>query len=255
MRGDMLAKTLLSISLYTLLCSSAMATRDSWYVINNYEGKIGKNPVHVSLQSYAFGGQTTVKGSYYYDKYRSPIALYGKQTATSLVLCEVNGDKEYREHIEEGVTYDASLCPFQLTYSGDNLQGAWQNNKSNLTVLLQPTGSLDATPLTDNTTHSIDIPFWGQTAAHSFIGVYQKNGDDISINEVKVLNKSSGKVEQVIDPQRHDCNFGFYMTAIYQNIEKIENPSQIALNCYSTGSDNSVMYGLNKDGQTYSVLK
>lgn len=251
----MLAKTLFSISLYTLLCGSAMATRDSWYVINNYEGQIGKNPVHVSLQTYAFGGQTTVKGSYYYDKYRSPIALYGKQTATSLVLCEVNGDKEYSEHIEEGVNYDASLCPLKLTYSGDNLQGAWQNKKSNLNVLLQHTSSLDATPLTDNATHVIEIPFWGQTAAHSFIGVYQKKGDDISINKVKVLNKSSGKVDQVIDPQLHDCTFGFYMTAIYQNIEKLGNSSQIALNCYSTGSDNSVMYSLNQDGHTYSLLK
>lgn len=247
-------KILLPVTLYTLLCGSAMAASDSWYVIKNYTGTIGKQSVHVSLQSYAFGGQTTVKGSYYYDKYRSPIPLYGNQTATSLVLCEVNGDKEYSEHIVEGTKYDASQCPLKLNTSGDNLQGTWGNKKSTVNVLLKLTGSLDATPLADNATQVIDIPFWGQTAEHSFIGVYEKKGDDISIDKVKVLNKSTGNVDQVIDPQLHNCTFGFYMTAIYQNIEKMDNPSQIVLNCYSTGSDNSVMYGLNQESHIYSLI-
>lgn len=187
----MLMKIILPVTFYTLLCNSAMANSDTWYVIKNYTGTIGKQSVHVSLQSYAFGGQTTVKGSYYYDKYRSPIPLYGNLTATSLVLCEVNSDKDYSEYIEEGKKYDASQCPLKLNYHGDNLQGVWQNKKSTRNVLLKHTGSLDGTPLTDNTTQLIDIPFWGQTAEHSFIGVYEKQGDDILINKVKVLNKST----------------------------------------------------------------
>jgi len=251
---NMMLKPLVSVSLYTLLCSSAMATSDSWYVINNYEGMIGKNPVHLSLQSYAFGGQTTVKGSYYYDKYRSPIPLYGNKTATSIVLCEVNTDKEYREHIEEGVKYDTSTCPLKLAFGGDNLQGTWQNKKTSLTVILQHTASMDATPLAGNTKQLIDIPFWGQSDEHSFIGVYEKKGNDISINNVKVLDKHSGNVVQVIDPQLHNCTFGFYMTAIYQNIEKVNSPSGIVLNCYSTGSDNSVFYGFSKASHAYLVI-
>ncbi len=250
----MLKEWVLSLSLCTILSGSAVAATESWYVISNYTGSIGNYPVHVSLQTYTFGAQTNVKGSYYYDKYRSPIPLYGKETSVGMVLCEVNSDKEYDDYIVEGKKYDLSACPLKLTHGDDALHGTWQSKKAMLNVVLNKTASLDKTSVSHHTENAIDIPFWGQTTTHSFIGVYEMNGDDISISQVRAVNKSSGKVDQVIDPQRHNCHFGFYMTAIYQNIERGGNSSQIALNCYSTGGDVSILYGLNKDQHSYTFI-
>ena len=54
-----------------------------WYQVKNYEGSIGPNPVHLSLQRYdGFGSGITVEGSYFYDAKQSPIALYGKAEGT-----------------------------------------------------------------------------------------------------------------------------------------------------------------------------
>ncbi|QLK63584.1 hypothetical protein GE278_22640 (plasmid) [Enterobacteriaceae bacterium Kacie_13] len=249
----MLKKIIISVTLCAILSGSAAVASDSWYVIDNYAGTIGKSPVHVSLQRYSFGGETNIKGSYYYDKYRSPIPLYGKITPEAIILCEVKTNQEYDDYLTEGKKYDLNMCPLKLTPSGDVLQGTWQNTKRTLDVVLNKTASMDKTVISDNPAKTIEIPFWGQTAAHSFIGVYEMKDDGLSVNKVMALNKSSGKVDQVIDPQLHQCDFGFYMTAIYQNIERLSNPSQIALNCYSK-TDFSVVYGLNQDKHTYSSV-
>jgi len=247
-------RLILGLSLSILTSMAANAT-ESGYTINNYQGRIGNNPVHLSIQNYAFGPSSNIEGSYYYDKYRSPIALYGKRTATSIELCEVNNDKEYDEHLLEGKKYDSSTCPLKLTDNGAVLQGNWQNKKHTLPVSLTRTDSLTQQAFSGEAPTSIEIPFWGQTALHSFIGVYQKTEKGVSIDKVKVLNKKTGNIDQIIDPQSHDCDFGFYMTAIYQNIEKDDDQSSIILNCYSNGpADNSMFYRFDKKSQSYQLL-
>lgn len=57
---------------------------------------------------------------------------------------------------------------------------------------------------------------------------------------------------QKIDPQLYHCGFGFYMTAVYQNIENDKN--EVRLNCYSTGPDISVIYVFNKKKSRYEVV-
>lgn len=39
-----------------LLGSSIASAFDSWYVINNYIGAIGRYPIHISIQYYDTGG-------------------------------------------------------------------------------------------------------------------------------------------------------------------------------------------------------
>jgi len=68
-----------------------------------------------------------------------------------------------------------------------------------------------------------------------------KNNDGVTINEIKVLSKDDGQVIQVINPQDNKCDFGFYMTPIYQNVERFSS-SSISLNCYSTNQDILVEY-------------
>ena len=47
---------------------------------------------------------------------------------------------------------------------------------------------------------SIDIPFLGQTEKHAFIGLYEAVDNNATINKVRVIDKTSGKTVQVIDP-------------------------------------------------------
>lgn len=231
--------------------SSAANAVESWYIINNYEGKVGSSLVHVSIQYYDFGKETNVEGSYYYDKYLSPIPLYGKKIHNSIELCEVSGNKEYDANLVEGKNYNSSDCPFKLTEKGMSLRGIWKDGNKQFDVRLDNTASLTRGSLYNTSTNKIEVPFWGQTDSHSFIGVYERSDNELEINTVKVINKKTGRVDQVINPQLHNCDFGFYMTAAYQNIEKDEDPSQIRLNCYSTGSDNSVGYYFDKKSKSY----
>ena len=52
-------------AVFCLLMQSGNAVA-GWYQVENYEGSVGPNPVHLSLQRYAsFGSGITVEGSYF----------------------------------------------------------------------------------------------------------------------------------------------------------------------------------------------
>lgn len=244
-------KTCLAI-VSLLLTGSAQA---GWYQVDNFEGTLGDWPVHLSLQQYdSYGSGLTIKGSYYYDKYHAPIPLYGKRTADTIELCEVHGTEEYDRVLIQGTkqAVDTHSCPFSLTHQGEVLRGYWQQGKKRYAVLLKQTASLDNSSEQEKVTgNSVDIPFWGQTPTHSFIGHYQTSADGIVINSVSIVNKKSGKVDQTIDPQQHQCQFGFYMTAIYQNIESDNAGKMVWLNCYSQQADITVDYHFDNALQRY----
>jgi hypothetical protein len=226
---------------------------ENWYVINNYEGTVGSNSIYMSFQYYDFGEGTNIKGSYYYDEYRSPIALYGKKKSNLIELCEVESVREYEDQIIGSKAYNSNYCPFKLTDHGDVLHGVWQNKKNRFKVLLTHTGSLTKDTFSEGVKKTVEVPFWGQTDFHSFIGIYEITQHGVSVNKIKVLNKKSGKVDQIINPQLHNCNFGFFMTSIYQNLEIENNHFKVLLNCYSTGSDVSVIYRFDNRSKSYSV--
>lgn len=215
---------------------------ESWYVVDNYTGTIGKYPVHLSIQSYDFGSDVNVEGSYYYDYHNSPIVLFGKEKAGDIVLCEISGKENFERYIVSGDKYDATTCPFRITKYGQTLKGEWKNKNINLDVTLSKVASMDKYNITSKN-GELDVPFWGDTDKHSFIGIYKQGDDGVTINEIKVLSKDDGQVIQVINPQDNKCDFGFYMTPIYQNVERFSS-SSISLNCYSTNSDVSVEYRL-----------
>ena len=230
------------------VCQLVFAS-NSWYVVNNYTGTVGKYPVHVSLQTYTFGPHVDVKGSYYYDKHRAPIVLYGRETATGLTLCETTRQADFEKYLSVGEAYDLDACPFRLTNSDEGLTGVWQNNKARLPVSLSSTDVMDETQVIASEA-SIEIPFWGQTAGHSFIGVYENSDNGPVINRINVLDKKLGKVIQTINPQTENCDFGFYMTAIYQNIET-DNDATVSFHCYSNKADISEEYTFNKQQGRY----
>lgn len=231
-------------------CGHCIA-EDSLYVINNYEGTIGKYPIHISLQSLD-ENRINISGSYYYDKFHSVIALYGKQTRDSIELCEVSNKKDYEKYLVQG-HYDFKDCPFKLIKIGKELKGIWQNSKSTLDVSLFQTSSIYKSTLVSYN-EKVEIPFWAQTQTHSFIGIYEKAlGGGIAIDKIKVLDKKDGRVIQVIDPQLYNCRFGFFMTRIFENVDNF-NSSIISLNCYSVKEDVATHYSFNKRKNRYTFL-
>ncbi|MDF7680541.1 hypothetical protein PT300_08030 [Enterobacteriaceae bacterium ESL0689] len=232
------------------LCLSAYATGMP-YVVSNYKGHIEKYPVHMSLQYYDFGKYINVEGSYYYDNHRSPIALYGINESNSIILCEAVNDENVYKYMLRGEEYDISKCPFRLTRNTSGLSGEWRNERSVLQVNLKEMVRLSDDVVT-GASEELDIPFWGQTKRHSFIGIYEMGIKGIVINKVNVVDKKNGEIIQVINPQLNNCNFGFYMTTIFQNIEK--DGSQISLNCYSIRPEVSVNYRFNKKNSRYNIV-
>ncbi|WP_456311251.1 hypothetical protein [Serratia proteamaculans] len=243
-------KTGLTIAAF-LLAGSAHA---GWYVVDNYEGSIGAWPIHLSLQEYdSYGSGLNIKGSYYYDKYHAPIPLYGKRTADALELCEVHGADDYDRALVQGTKkgFDTQSCPFRLALKAGELTGHWQQGEKRYAVALKHTASLNNTAEERISARHVDIPFWGQTPTHSFIGHYQASTDGIAIDSISVINKKTGNTDQTINPQRPPCQFGFYMTAIYQNMESDNTGKMVWLNCYSEKADITVDYHFDKTRQRY----
>lgn len=236
-----------------LLCSAAGASQ-SWYQVENYAGTLGEQSIHISLQQYDFSKASNIRGVYYYDKYRSPIALYGIKTAASFYLCEAHNKVEQEKYNESSDRVDFTRCPFQLTDENGTLKGVWKNEKRQYPVALKRTATMTPTSVQSASSAAIAIPFLGQTEKHAFIGLYEAVENNVTINKVRVIDKASGKTLQVIDPNLYGCDFGFYMTTIYRGIEDEDDKSQVWFNCYSTGGDKSVLYRFDKQTTRYRVM-
>ncbi|ULU24982.1 hypothetical protein [Dyella terrae] len=240
------------------LMSCAVSAHAGWYVIRNYEGQVGSLPIHASLQSYTFGSGQNLEGSYYYDSHRAPIPLYGKATGGVIALCEVHNAAEFDKHIATGAAFSADTCPFQLAADGDHLRGTWSDGAHRYDVALKEVGALDDTSSTANIHGELVIPYWGQTATHGFFGIYRKVGDGLLVDHIDVVNKRTGKTDQVIwtgkagkalDQEAQDCYFGFYMTPIYMNVQSDGEAGSVQLNCYTKSSPDQVIH-LQLDSKT-----
>jgi hypothetical protein len=208
-----------AISCVLLLTGEAVA---GWYQVENYEGTIGPNPVHLSLQTYdSFGSGITVEGSYFYDTKQSPIAVYGKVSGTSVSLCEIADDKEFDRILAVGLKtpVDTSRCPFSLDMNESGATGSLSKGADKLPIILKKVASLDDTgdAKIDGT---VEIPFWAETAADRFAGVYAKTSLGICMTKMQVIKKTSGKVVQQIRFDDDNCDAGILMTSIYMNVEK-----------------------------------
>lgn len=231
------------------LCGTAGANQ-SWYQVENYAGTLGELPVHLSVQQYDFSKNSNIRGVYYYDKYRSPIALYGIKTDSSISLCEAHSKVEQESYNENSDRIDFTRCPFQLTEDNGTLKGAWKNERRQYPVMLRRIATMSPTSVQG----TLDIPFLGQTEKHAFLGRYEAADNNITIDKVQVVDKASGKTVQIIDPTLYGCDFGFYMTTIYRGIEDEDDKSQVWFNCYSTGGDKSVLYRFDRQSKRYRVM-
>lgn len=232
----------------SLLLLTTYANGGGWYQVKNYIGYIDKHPIHVSLQHYNnFGSGLELTGSYYYDDQLKPIPLYGKYNKGGNVeLCETHTNVGFNSVFVQGTEeeIDTSACPFSLTLSASGAIGEWRNKDKIFTVNLKTVGNLDNTN-NEHINGVMEIPFWGQTEKHSFIGVYDSSTSGLEINKIKAIDKQSKKTVQVFNPQEN-CDFGFIMTPIYMNINGFysTNGEQIILNCENSQGGDFVVYAL-----------
>ena len=202
-----------------LLSNEAVA---GWYQVENYEGSIGPNPVHLSLQRYAsFGSGITVEGSYFYDAKQSPIAIYGKADGPKLTLCEIADDKEFQRVLVMGseTPVDTTGCPLSLDLGESGATGTWRKGTDKFPVTLKKVATLDDTG-EGKVVGNVDIAFWAETATDRFAGVYTKASARICMTKLQVINKKKNKVVQEIGFDDEDCNAGMSMTPIYMNVRK-----------------------------------
>lgn len=239
-----------------LLSGNASA---GWYHVENYEGTIGSQPVHVSLQTYdSFGSGITVEGSYFYDAKQSPIAVYGKLNGTALVLCEISGKKEFDRILVMGskTPVDTTGCPFSLDMAEGDATGTWSKGTDTYPVTLKKVASLDDTGDT-KIDGAVEIPFWAETAADRFAGIYTNTDSGTCMAKMQVIKKSSRKVVQEIAFDDDGCNAGMLMTSIYENVQKwVEGGKDIiSVNFRGGGAGYTMEYVFNRPTRKYQQKK
>lgn len=235
-----------------LLSGNALA---GWYQVKNYEGSVGPDPVHLSLQRYdGFGSGITVEGSYFYDAGQSPVALYGKADGTKLTLCEIADDKQLDRVLVTGskTPIDTTGCPLSLDISQGGATGTWIKGSERLPVVLRQVAGLDDTA-EGKVSGNVEIPFWTQTAAHRFTGIFTKTSAGICMTRLQIIDKMKKKTVQSIRFDDADCNAGMLMTPIYMNVEK-EDEEIISVNFRGGGAGYAVQYGFSPKTGKYHRL-
>ena len=215
-------KTSIALAVTGLLMFSQSAFA-GWYQVTNYEGTIGERYVQVSLQTYDFGSGITVEGSLVSADDDGPIALYGTTEGADLSLCMIATPEELDAVLIQGSTtpVDTTDCPFALTKSADGFEGTLTVDGDSSPVSLQLLATLDDTG-DGVVTGTVEIPFWKQTEAHSFLGTYAKTDMGICLTTLQVINRSTGAIDQELALSEDSCNAGMVMTPIYLNVETFE---------------------------------
>ena len=249
-----MARHFVSVLFLLLLSTQAHA---GWYHVENYEGAVGPDSIHLSLQTYdGFGSGITVQGSYFYDAKRSPVALYGKTTDGKLELCAIANDEEFYRIIVMGskTPFDTSRCPLSQTLDDNGATGSWRKDGQMQPVSLKKVATLDDTGEAQ-ISGTVEIPFWAQTATHMFSGLYASADTGICMQTLQIIDKNSNKVDQQIDFDNNDCNAGMLMTPIYMNVERQADGDMILVNIRDGQAGDSMDYSFNPATRRYDPAK
>jgi len=158
------------------------------------------NDKEMSLRRFNALFKNKIEGVYYYDKYNSLIALYGRQIANEIILCEASELLDLEKYTMEGERYDLNLCPFRMHKNDAILSGIWKRGDAKLDVKLTYASSIVQNKIVSDKGY-VEIPFWGQSKRHAFIGMYEAGDDGVLINKFRVIEKKSGQTIQTLNPQ------------------------------------------------------
>lgn len=211
--------------LILLLLLVALPARAGWFEVKTYVGTIGKSKVHLSLQTFDYinhedAGRWKVDGSYYYDKYSTPIPLEGSRDAKgNVVLCEGSRFVSFygQDIFKQRDKRDMEKCPIHVDISGKLVTGRWHGSHGDLPIHLEQVGHLDNTGLgKPELDGNVTIPLWYYTKKYMLLGVYKatdKCGPPSMTNMI-VVDRSNGKRYRNMDL---GCDFGNVATVVYMN--------------------------------------
>jgi hypothetical protein len=233
-----------------LACCNADAA-NFYAQYTNYEGHIGNYPIYLSIQKDEWVSDLTVMGSYYYQRHTrrmTPIPLYGRYDKRGkLSLCEILTEEQLAEFKRKlGQKISTAGCAFSLAFTGNAARGYWTDGKQKLAVTLNMVGDFRfSTQPGSGGSGKFNIPYWGQTARHFFVGVY----DMRSGPTVDVIDKHSRQIIQTLKPEDDGCIVGAFLSPIYMSAESHgpRDAGQIRLRCAdSSKSSNNRYYAFNQ---------
>nr|WED69286.1 hypothetical protein PJ912_04415 [Pectobacterium colocasium] len=181
----------------------------------------------------------------------------GDSRERRLRSCEIHTPQDYDKYIVQGVKSDIDMahCPFTLTETGEELRGEWSNGKARYDVSLRRVASFDDSVQPAKVEGQVDIPFWGKQRLTASLGCIKTAMREWSLRELKRLTRRNGNVDQLLEPDFQQCQFGFFMTPVYMNIENGGDNRSITLNCYSHGGGDILLeYRFDAATQRYDVV-
>jgi len=100
-------------------------------------------------------------------------------------------------------------------------------------------------------------PFWAQTTAHRFAGIYTKTDNGICMTKMQVINKKRKKAVQTIKFGGDLCNAGMLMTSIHDNVQKsVERGKDIiSVNFYDGRAGYEEDYVFDRKSKKYRLRK
>ncbi|MFP4014887.1 MAG: hypothetical protein ACLFVQ_12430, partial [Chitinispirillaceae bacterium] len=168
-----------------------------------FKGTIGTYAVTVMIQQYA----GTYHGTYYYDKYRSPILIVGSRHECGKLILQEYLTVRNREKSKKNNSI------FEITETKSGYMGVWKSRSKEYPVnLISTDANKDLECKTDSGTGTKIVPFIGQTKKHMFMGYYSP---EYHLKKVEIINKTTGSVDQTIC---YDDIMGNLMTWISFNI-------------------------------------
>lgn len=228
-----------------------------WYKVTNYVGFVGDYPVHFSVQSMdgvndfitaldgvgKLGDRIQYLGSYYYDRHRIPIPLYGRKDEKGGVrLCEVLDFEKFRREVLGSMKkdpVDVSNCQFRIFTKGNFASGEWSDGLKKYVVSLKRVGVLQNDGEKSRVEGVVEIPFWAKTRGHMLVGVYgyeESFREYAQMNKLLAINIKTGAVDEVVDVSSDHFGAGTLRIGIYENVE----------NNTSNGREGVLVHGLDR---------
>ena len=186
-----------------------------WYNCYSYKGQIADVNVHVYLQFREINATSKdtipVSGIYKYDNHNDPIELKG-----ILIKGKTLELSEYHNNV--------STAKLNFQWHEQSLDGLWKSDKKSYKITLTKIGSLVDTK-TEGINKSTEILMASSFKDEYLIGIYYKEPNDYRarLSELRILNKKTNEVKQLIAFDRNDRPVGNVSTVIFEAIRVWEN--------------------------------
>jgi hypothetical protein len=252
------SKFKIAILFYATLCWGG------WYECYNFNGTIGKYPINASFQimdrAFSKSAHYKVIGNYKYKSKNNPILLYGCFDVTNRKMRIY----EVKKNLINGVFYNNidtthldSIAVFNFIFDTNTINGSWINLITNQELPLNLNLTAQFKDFSSNDGNSeIPIVQSFSTSDKYFVGeyVYNPHIDERGrMKCLKVYNKRTDTLIQVIDFTEYSVPIGNVSTPIYNNISITHEGFWIWANLGPMGTE--VYFTFNSKQNYYEITK